>query len=70
LRAAGVPNKVIARVVLGDLEERWQKRLDECQEKFDSGEVDADAFEALSQTHDQEREEELRAALGDEGYKS
>jgi len=70
LRAAGVPNTVIARVVLADLEDRWQKRLNECQEKFSRGEVDADAFLALSQERDREQEAELRAALGDEGYKS
>jgi hypothetical protein len=70
LRAAGVPNKVLARVVLADGEERRQKRLDECQEKFARGEVDADEFGALDQEREQEQEADLRAALGDEGCKS
>jgi hypothetical protein len=69
LRAAGVPNRVLARMVLADLEDRWLKRMDECQEKFDRGELDADAVLALAQERDNEQDAELRSALGEEGFK-
>jgi len=63
LRAAGVPNNVLARVVLSDLEEGWQRRFEECH-------GDADTMAALQQEHDRDEEAEMRAALGDEGFKS
>lgn len=66
LRAAGVPNNVLARVVLSDLEEGWQKRFN------DSGENnhgDADSMAALQLEHDRGEDTDMRAALGDEGFK-
>jgi hypothetical protein len=62
LRAAGVPNKILARVVLSDLEEHWERRLEECR-------GDADTMAALQLEHDRGKDEELRAALGEEGFK-
>src|SRR4051812_5891215 len=44
LRAAGVPNRVIARVVQADFDDRWQKRQEEYQRRFDQGDLDFDAF--------------------------
>src|SRR2546423_12500320 len=44
LRAAGVPNNVLARVVLSDFEEGWQKRF---EESTDKGNGDADSMAAL-----------------------
>src|SRR5262245_20974065 len=69
LRAAGIPNRVLVKVVLADFEDRWQKREDELQQKYNRGEVDADAMSALQDEREREEEKELRAALGDDGYK-
>jgi hypothetical protein len=62
LRAEGVPNNVLARVVLSDLEEGWQKRFEECH-------GDADAMIALQQEQERDQESEMRSALGEEGFK-
>src|ERR1041385_9568181 len=40
LRAAGVPNKILARVVLADLDDDWDRRIEECH-------GDADKMAAL-----------------------
>ncbi len=61
LRAAGVPNNVLARVVLSDLEDGWQKRLEE-------GGGNADTMAALQQEQERDIEAEMRAALGEESY--
>lgn len=66
LRAAGVPNNVLARVVQSDLEEQWQQRFEESAEK---GHGDADSMAALQLEHDQGEDADMRAALGDEGYR-
>lgn len=62
LRAAGVPNDVLARVVMSDLEESWQKRFEDCH-------GDADKMAALQQEQERDEEAQMRAALGDEGFK-
>jgi hypothetical protein len=62
LRAAGVPNNVLARVVLSDLDEAWDRR-------FAEGPGDADAVAALQQERERDEEAEMRAALGEEGYR-
>jgi hypothetical protein len=69
LRAVGVPNRVLARLVQADFEERWQKREDELQQKYNRGEVDADAMSDLQEERDREQEKELRAALGEDGFR-
>lgn len=66
LRAAGVPNNVVARVVMSDLEEGWQKRFDQSAEQ-DHG--DADSMAALQLEHDRGEDADMRAALGEEGFK-
>lgn len=66
LRAAGVPNNVVARVVQSDLEEQWQKRFEESAEK---GEGDADSMAALQLEQDRGKDANMRAALGEEGYR-
>lgn len=66
LRAAGVPNNVLARVVQSDLEEDWQKRFEESAEK---GRGDADSMAALQLEHDRGVDADMRAALGEEGYR-
>jgi hypothetical protein len=62
LRAAGVPNNVLARVVLSDLEEAWQKRFEESQ-------GDGNKMAALQQEQEKVEDAVMRAALGEEGYK-
>jgi hypothetical protein len=62
LRAAGVPNKVLARVALSDLEEGWQNRFEECR-------GNADTMAALQQEQEKDEEAEMSAALGEEGFK-
>ena len=62
LRAAGVPNNVLARVALSDLDEGWQKRFEECQ-------GDADTMAALQQEQERDEDAQMRAALGEEGYR-
>jgi hypothetical protein len=62
LRAAGVPNKILAQVVLADFEEQWNKRVEECG-------GDADKLTALQLAKERDAETEMRTALGEEGFK-
>lgn len=62
LRAAGVPNRTLARAVLADLEEQWDRRVEEYQ-------GDADKLAALQQERERDQESALRAALGEEGFR-
>jgi hypothetical protein len=66
LRAAGVPNDVLSRVVLSDIEEQWQKRFEDSAE---NGHGDGDSMAKLQLEHDQSEDAEMRAALGEEGYR-
>jgi hypothetical protein len=66
LRATGVPNNVLARVVLSDIEEQWQKRFEDSAQ---NGHGDADSMGKLQLEHDQSEDAEMRAALGEEGYR-
>ena len=62
LRAAGVPNKILAQVVLADFEQQWDKRVEECR-------GDANKITALQVEREKDQEMEMRAALGDEGFR-
>lgn len=62
LRAAGVPNDVLARVVMSDLEDAWQKR-------FEQFRGNADGMAALQQEQERDEEAQMRAALGEEGFR-
>jgi hypothetical protein len=62
LRAAGVPNNVLARVALSDLDEDWDRR-------FEGGHGDADTMAALQQERETDEEAEMRAALGEEDFR-
>jgi hypothetical protein len=66
LRAAGVPNNVLARVVLADLDERWQRRIEEAVAKSHGN---PDLMAALHQEQERDTEAEMRASLGEEGFK-
>lgn len=61
LRAAGVPNKILARVAVADFEEQWQKRLDE------GG--DAETLAARQLEEDPSRDAAMREALGEDGFR-
>jgi len=69
LRAAGVPEKLIADVAAANFESRWQKRMQEIQKKFDRGEIDEDVMARFFLERDVEQEKEMRGALGDEGFR-
>jgi hypothetical protein len=66
LREAGVPNSVLGRFVLADLDEGWQKRFEETAEKSRG---DADTMARLQQEQLRDEEAQMRAALGEEGFK-
>jgi hypothetical protein len=69
LRNAGVPNRILASVVIADLENRWEAKERDLQQKFDTGDVDADALTQLETERVAEREQALRTALGEHGYR-
>ncbi|HXE42470.1 MAG TPA: hypothetical protein VN516_05550, partial [Candidatus Baltobacteraceae bacterium] len=69
LRAAGVPNKVLAGLVTADFEDRWEDQQCELQRKYENGDLDADALTQADAQHDAEREKELRLALGEQGFR-
>lgn len=62
LREAGVPNNVLARVAQSDLDESWQKRFEDCH-------GNADTMSALHLEQEKDTESEMRAALGEDGFK-
>lgn len=70
LRAAGVPDPVISGLVLAGVDDRWARRSQQAEASYQEGETDADALSALGIQHDREREEELRAAIGDAAFKN
>lgn len=69
LRAAGVPNEVLAGLVIADFEIGWQKQLREFEQRYQSGAVDDDERARFEARRDDEQERALRAALGDEGFR-
>jgi hypothetical protein len=69
LRDEGVPEKVLARLVLADFDDRWQARQDEAQQAYNRGDMDADGLAALDLQHEIERENSLRADLGDDAFR-
>jgi len=69
LRDAGVPNNVLAGLVISDFEIRWQKQLRELEQRYQAGAVDNDERARFEARRDDEQEKALRAALGDEGFR-
>jgi hypothetical protein len=69
LRDAHISEKVIADVASANFEDRWHGLALENQKKFDRGEIDSAALTGLDLEHDEERKKEMRAALGDEGFR-
>jgi hypothetical protein len=66
LRAAGVPDSVAARVVLAELEENWEHRAAEVALQSHG---DPDAMAALHLEQEKDEETQMRAALGETGFK-
>jgi hypothetical protein len=62
LRAMGVPNDVLALVAGQDLEAQWDSRFEKCRGKMDK-------MAALQLEKDTSKDAEMRAALGEEGFK-
>jgi len=69
LRAAGVPNKVLAGLVMADFEDRWDQQQRELQRKFDNGDVDPDVLAAADADHASALDAEMRQALGEQGFR-
>lgn len=69
LRDAGVPNDVLAGLVIADFEIRWQKQLQEFEQRYQAGAVDDDERARFEARRDEEQEQALRTALGDEGFR-
>jgi hypothetical protein len=69
LRDAHISEKVIADVASANFEDRWHALALENQKKFDRGEIDQATLSGFDLQHDEEREKQMRAALGDEGFR-
>lgn len=69
LRAAGVPNKILANLVIADFENRWDVKERDLQKQFDTGDLDANALTRAEDERIAEREQTLRNALGEEGFR-
>jgi hypothetical protein len=70
LRIAGVPNRVLASVVLTDFDRRWEQTQRKLQRDFDAGEIDSETLMRAATQHDREMESELRQALGETGFRA
>ncbi|HLX72761.1 MAG TPA: hypothetical protein VKV04_24325 [Verrucomicrobiae bacterium] len=66
LRVMGIPNEILARVVLADLDKGWTKRASEVTMERHG---DPDALAALQLETDKSKDAEMRAALGEEGFR-
>lgn len=69
LRDAQISEKVIADVSAANFEERWHTLALENQKKFDCGEIDQATLSGFDLQHDEERERQMRAELGDNGFR-
>jgi len=69
LRDAQISEKVIAEVAAANFEDRWHVLALENQKRFDRGEIDQETLSGFDLQHDEEREKQMRAALGDEGFR-
>lgn len=69
IRSAGVPNKVMAQLVAADFENRWEDQQRELQRKYENGDVDADALTTADAQHDAKLDDEMRFALGEDGFR-
>src|SRR5262249_22816661 len=66
LRAAGVPNDIVARFVLAEVDTGWQKRFDNAAP---DSRGNPDAMVALHLEQEKDTDAQMRAALGEAGFK-
>ena len=66
LRAMGVPNQILARVAMKDLDQRWNKYAAELTLKTRG---DPEVLAALNLQIEKGRDADMRAALGEKGFK-
>jgi hypothetical protein len=69
LHSAGAPGQILAQMIIADSEKRWAERKRELQELCDRGELDADELMESQDRHEFEQEDELRAVLGEDGFR-
>ena len=69
LRDAGVPDNVLAGLVASDFENRWDKQRREMERRYQRGELGDDWLARYELQHGEELEMEMRAALGDAGFR-
>jgi hypothetical protein len=69
LREAGVPTRVLARLVREGFDDQWQTRQADAQAAYMRGDMDVDGLGALSIEHDFEQEKAIRTALGEEDFR-
>jgi len=69
LREAGVPTRVLARLVREGFDDAWLKRQAEGQAAYMRGDIDPAGLAALSIKHDLEQEKAIHAALGEEDFR-
>ncbi len=68
LHSAGVPDYLLARLVVADSEERWAQRERELQKQCDRGELDPEDLVDAREKNEAQQEADLRAILGDAGF--
>ena len=68
IRALGVPNALLARLVQADFAERWERRSRALELRRAAGEIDDEEAARELGDHDEEQARELRAALGEAGF--
>ena len=64
-----MPDQILAGLVAADFEDRWENQQRELQRKYENGDIDADALAQAAAEHDAAEEADLRAALGDDGFR-
>lgn len=69
LRASNVPTPVLARLAEAGFEDAWQERQSQTYNAYMKGDVDTDGLAAFDIKHDREKENDMRAVLGDEDFK-
>lgn len=68
LRAAGVPDAVLAKLAAASFDEQWDKRRRTLRQQWERGELDDDSWAQFNRQHDAELEAALRAAVGDAAF--
>lgn len=68
LRDHGVPDKVLATLVISDFETRWEAQRRELQRRCNRGDIDESTVTQFVEQHDAGLENELQKALGIDGF--